>query len=98
MFHLANESPPLTVIFFPSRTVASILYLTTVSSSNASVNLTLSAGGENISTVFNSSLGLVSIVDLPPNETTHLTVTYIPGTGPTLFSLESIIITVPNNS
>lgn len=77
--------------------IASRLTINTLSSSNASVNLTISANGINISTVYNSSLGDVAIVGLPQNQTTFLTATYISSTGPTLFGLDSLVITVPED-
>jgi len=77
---------------------ASILYINTVPSiSNATVNLTLSAGGVNISTVFDSSLGDVSIVNLPPNQITSLTI-YISAVAQTVFCMEALIITIPQNA
>ena len=85
-------------LLIAKRMIASVLYINTVPSiSNATVNLTISAGGTNISTIFDSSLGVVSIVDLPPNQITSLTI-YILATAPTLFCMESFIITIPENS
>jgi len=75
--------------------LASSLFLTTARSSNASVNLTLSAGGIDIWDIFNSSLRSVSIVNLPQNQTTLLTITYIPAADSTLFGLQSLMITIP---
>ena len=77
--------------------IASRLTINPLSSSNASVNLTVSAGGVHISTIYNSSVGGVSIVDLLQNLTTILTATYVPTEGPTVFGLDSLVITVPEN-
>lgn len=81
-----------------SRMIASSVSITALSSSNASMNLTISTGGVQISTVFKSSIGAVSIVDLTQNQTTLLTATYIPTTGPSIFALESLTISVPQNT
>jgi len=77
---------------------ASHLSINALPSSNASVNISISADGRHISNVFKSSDGAVSIVGLLQNETTFLTMTYIPSTEPTLFGLESFVITVPQNA
>ena len=80
--------------------IASHLSINALPSSNASVNISISAGGRHVSNVFKSSEsnGAVSIVGLMQNQTTLLTITYIPSTEPTLFGLESFEITVPKNA
>ncbi|KAF8159292.1 hypothetical protein B0H34DRAFT_654947 [Crassisporium funariophilum] len=86
----ANIIPQL---FFEFR--ASTLYLTTLPSSNATANITISSNGVVVSSLFNSALGFVTIVDLPESQPVLLTITYIPGDTPTQFALESLVITVP---
>lgn len=74
------------------------LTMNAIPSSNATVNITLSGGGIQISNLFDSSLGTVTVVNLPQDQTTHLTVTFVPSAGPTVFGLESFVITVPQNA
>lgn len=81
-----------------SRMIASRLIMNALPSSNASVNISLSSGGTEVSSVFDSSLQTLSVVNLPQNLTTLLTVTYILSEQPTLFGLASFIITVPENA
>lgn len=78
--------------------IASRLIMNALPSSNASVNISLSSGGTEVSSVFDSSLQTLSVVNLPQNLTTLLTVTYILSEQPTLFGLASFIITVPENA
>lgn len=78
--------------------IASRLSMVALPSSVASVNITLSGGGIQISKVFKSSLGSLSVVDLPQNQTTLLTITYIPSEAPALFGVQSFNITVPENA
>jgi len=77
---------------------ASRITMTTLPTSVASVNITLSGGGLQISRVFKSSLGSLSVVNLPQNQTTHLVITYISSEAPALFAVESFYITVPENA
>ncbi|KAF8806806.1 hypothetical protein BYT27DRAFT_7190483 [Phlegmacium glaucopus] len=76
---------------------ASSFFLTTLPSSNASVNITVSAGGVDVWAIFDSSLGSVSVVNLPQNETALVSITYMPTVNATQFDLRSLVLTVPAN-
>jgi hypothetical protein len=70
----------------------------TLPTSNATVNITLSSGGVQVWSLFDSSIGTVSVVNLSQDQPTLLTVTYIQSETPALFGLESFTITVPENA
>jgi len=74
---------------------ASALALRTSPYSNATINLTLSASP---STTYNSSIGYITVRDLPETQTTTLGVTFVPGDAPTRFDVEWIALTVGNAS
>ncbi|PPQ86539.1 hypothetical protein CVT25_007197 [Psilocybe cyanescens] len=71
------------------------LGITTLPSSNATVNVTISANGIVVSSLFNSSLGSLTVVNLPDNNVSLFTINFIPSSTPTRFDLESLIITIP---
>ncbi|CAA7265166.1 unnamed protein product [Cyclocybe aegerita] len=82
-------------IFFPFR--ASGLFLTTLPTSNATVNITISASGTAVSTIFESGTGSATIVNLPESEVALLTITFIPSGSPTILELEFLQINVLAN-
>ncbi len=57
---------------------ATDLFLTTLPSSNATVNLTVSSNGTSVSRLFNSTLGMASIIQLPENAVSQLAITFVP--------------------
>jgi hypothetical protein len=73
------------------------LVLDAIESSNATVNVTISGGGVQIWSLFDSKLGTVTIVNLPPNLTIEVTVTFMPSEEPSNFGLQSITVSVPVN-
>ncbi|KIM68200.1 hypothetical protein SCLCIDRAFT_1209616 [Scleroderma citrinum Foug A] len=79
---------------------ASSLYLRTSPQSNATVNFTLTAepSDTTITTTVNSSIGVIMVIDIPANQTTTLGVTFIPGTSPSRFDVESVTLVVANAS
>ncbi|KAF4611122.1 hypothetical protein D9613_007176 [Agrocybe pediades] len=106
-----SDSDPATISTFgPSSTSNNIipqfffsfrafeLHLTTSPSSNATVNVTVSSNGIVVSSVFNSSVGSVSIVNLPENDTSVMTINYISSSIPTRLDLEALEITVLANA
>ncbi|KAF8972719.1 hypothetical protein BDZ97DRAFT_1605360, partial [Flammula alnicola] len=84
----ANIIPQL---FFQFR--AFDLFLTTLPSSNATVNITVSSNGTAVSTLFNSTFGSVTVINLPGDVVSLFTITFVSSTTPTRFDLQSIIIT-----
>ncbi|KDR80894.1 hypothetical protein GALMADRAFT_1113777 [Galerina marginata CBS 339.88] len=74
------------------------LSMTTLPSSNATMNVTISANGIVVSQLFNSSLGALEIVNLPENDTSLLTITFLASSTPTRFDLQTLTITVPSDS
>ncbi|KAI9567073.1 hypothetical protein HD554DRAFT_2110289 [Boletus coccyginus] len=79
---------------------ASSLYLRTTSSSNATVNLTLTAEPTDVSitTQVNTSINLIATVGIPETQTTTLGITFLPGDLPTRFDIQSITLVVANAS
>ncbi|ETW79071.1 hypothetical protein HETIRDRAFT_323457 [Heterobasidion irregulare TC 32-1] len=75
--------------------------LRTSTSSNATVNVTLTANPSrlDISTIVDSSLGSVSAVDLPVNEDLTVALTYIPRPdgAVTRFDIDSITVTAADS-
>ncbi|KAH0836840.1 hypothetical protein J3R83DRAFT_8625 [Lanmaoa asiatica] len=78
----------------------STLYLRTTPSSNATVNLTLTAEPTDVSITseLNTSISLIVAVNIPETQTTTLGVTFLQGDLPTRFDIESITLTVANAS
>lgn len=76
---------------------ATDLFLTTLPSSNATVNLTVSSNGTSVSRLFNSTLGMASIIQLPENAVSQLAITFVPSNVSTQFVLQEIAITTPQN-
>ncbi|KIM39657.1 hypothetical protein M413DRAFT_447121 [Hebeloma cylindrosporum] len=74
------------------------IFLTTLPSSNATINVTISANGVVVSSDFHSSLGALSIINLPGNMTSLLTLTFIKSSSPTQFDLDSLTITTLSNA
>ncbi|OJA15232.1 hypothetical protein AZE42_07982 [Rhizopogon vesiculosus] len=79
---------------------ASTLFLRTSTLSNATVNFSLTAvpGGVSITHQVNTTTSLIIAVDLPETQTTTLGVTFLQGSSPTRFDVESITLIVANNS
>ncbi|KAJ3881598.1 hypothetical protein F5051DRAFT_425713 [Lentinula edodes] len=77
---------------------ASALFLSTSPSSNASFEIAVSAGNASVSVSANSSIGVAAILNLPENETTTLSLTFIPGQSPSHLDIGTIAITVTDNS
>jgi len=73
------------------------MFLTTLPSSNATINVTISANGVVVSSDFQSSLGALSIINLPGGNTSLLTLTFIESSSPTQFDLDSLTITTLSN-
>ena len=98
-FEVCNScqwSPNL--LSFLCRMIGSEISLIAIPSSNAVVNITISSSGIEIWNLFNSSLGSVTIIDLPLNQTTLVTITYITSAEPAQFGLQTFVITVPVNA
>ncbi|KAJ7575767.1 hypothetical protein C8J56DRAFT_801155 [Mycena floridula] len=87
------ENDILPQMFFSFR--ASTIFVQTSSLSNAIVNLTIFAGNVAITAVINSSLGNFTVVQLPEDEVTTLSLTFIAG-APSRLDIGNIIITVPD--
>jgi hypothetical protein len=70
--------------------------LITSSLSNATANITVLASPSNVfvSTTFNSSMGHISTVDLPPDQVITLGVTYMrsPDGKPTRLDIDSVVV------
>lgn len=79
---------------------ASSLYLYASPLSNATVNFTLTAepSDTSITSMVNTSIGVINAVGLPPTQMTTLGITYIPGDLPTRFDVVSITLVVANAS
>ncbi|KAG8221117.1 hypothetical protein J3R82DRAFT_2644 [Butyriboletus roseoflavus] len=79
---------------------ASTLYLRTTSSSNATVNLTLTAEPTDVSmtTEVNTSISLIVAVNIPEAQMTTLGITFLQGNLPARFDIESITLAVANAS
>ncbi|KAF8888131.1 hypothetical protein BD779DRAFT_1440319 [Infundibulicybe gibba] len=75
------------------RIRASALYLTT-SFSNATTNITVSANNAVVTQQFNSSVGLVNILNLTEDEITMVVLTFVPGSIPTRLEITSLTVTV----
>uniref|UniRef100_A0A8H7XUJ2 Mid2 domain-containing protein n=2 Tax=Psilocybe cubensis TaxID=181762 RepID=A0A8H7XUJ2_PSICU len=71
------------------------LGITTLPSSNATVNVTMSSNGIVVSSLFNSSLGSLAVINLPDNSISQFTINFIPSSTPTRFDLQSLVIAVP---
>jgi len=82
-------------LFFQFR--AFNLFLSTSSTSNATVNITASSNGVALSTVFNTTLRSATIVNLQLEDVSQLTITFLPSNTPTIFELEAINITAVEN-
>ncbi|PPQ99243.1 hypothetical protein CVT26_014099 [Gymnopilus dilepis] len=89
----ANIIPQM---FFTFR--AFQLSLATLPSSNATMNVTVSANGTVVWAIFNSSLESIRAVNLPENEATFLSITFLSSSTPTRFDLASLTIMVPANA
>ncbi|KAH7890966.1 hypothetical protein F5I97DRAFT_112733 [Phlebopus sp. FC_14] len=85
-------------LFFTFR--ASTLYLRTASSSNATVNFTLTAEPTDVTITkeVNTSISLIVAVDLPETQSTTLGITFLPSDLPSQFDVESIVLSVANAS
>ena len=83
-----------TVHVFHNLAASGVIF-TILPSSNATVNITISAAGLVVSQTFDSTVGSASIVNLPKNDVALLTLTVIPETPSTRFDLGSLTITVP---
>ncbi|KAJ3807948.1 hypothetical protein F5876DRAFT_47061 [Lentinula aff. lateritia] len=77
---------------------ASALFLSTSPSSNASFEIAVSAGNTSVSVLANSSIGVAAILNLPENEITTLSLTFILGQLPAHLDIGTITITVTDNS
>ncbi|KAF8196868.1 hypothetical protein K438DRAFT_1825693 [Mycena galopus ATCC 62051] len=73
---------------------ASALYMSTSVTSNASANFSIASPSRSLSTVVNSTLDLIYIVDLLESELTTLTITFIPGQNVSRLDIGSILVTV----
>ncbi|KAJ7576234.1 hypothetical protein C8J56DRAFT_800380 [Mycena floridula] len=85
------ENDILPQMFFSFR--ASTIFVQTSSLSNATVNLTIFAGNVAITAIINSSLRNFTVVQLPEDEVTTLSLTFIAG-APSRLDIGNIIITV----
>ncbi|KAJ7282020.1 hypothetical protein C8J57DRAFT_1299194 [Mycena rebaudengoi] len=75
---------------------ASALYVTTSTSSNASANFTVASPSISLSSVVDTSAGLIAIINLVESELTTLTITFIPGESNSQLELGSMLMTVTN--
>ncbi|KAF8202346.1 hypothetical protein BJ912DRAFT_439058 [Pholiota molesta] len=83
-------------LFFQFR--AFNLFLSTSSTSNATVNVTASSNGMALSTLFNTTLRSATIINLQLEEVSLLTITFVPSSTPTRLDLEAITITTVDNA
>ncbi|KAL4062518.1 hypothetical protein V8B97DRAFT_1955135 [Scleroderma yunnanense] len=76
------------------------LYLRTSPQSNATVNFTLTAepSDTSVTNTVNTSLNVITVIDLPITQTTTLGITFIPGDLPSRFDVESVTLVVANAS
>ncbi|KAG1739001.1 hypothetical protein EDB19DRAFT_1712437 [Suillus lakei] len=79
---------------------ASALYLRTSPFSNATVNFSITAdpSGVTITNQVNTTTNLIIADNLPESQTTTLAVTFLQGSSPTRFDVESITLNVTNSS
>ncbi len=90
--------------------VASFLFIQTGPLSNATANVTISAGLTSVTLAFNSLAGGVAVVDLIESEVTTATLIFIPGPGqnatsndvnesstPSRLDIDAITITVDDD-
>lgn len=96
-FEVCNSWSPYLLSYSSRMIDTSKLVMSTIPSSNATVNVTISSGGIQIWSLFDSSLGSVTIVNLPSNLTVLVAVTYMPADDPALFGLQSFTVTAPEN-
>ncbi|KAF5386356.1 hypothetical protein D9757_006648 [Collybiopsis confluens] len=92
---------PLGVNIVPQmflRFQASALFFSTSSTSNATFNIAASAGNTSVSVPANSSVGNAALFNLPENETTTLTLTFVPGQLPAHLDIGNITTEVTTNS
>ncbi|KAJ7746791.1 hypothetical protein DFH07DRAFT_832392 [Mycena maculata] len=73
---------------------ASALYMSTSAVSNATANFTVASTTTSTSTVFDSSAGLVAILNLDESQLTTLTITFIPGQNVSQLDIGSILVAV----
>ncbi|KAF5379405.1 hypothetical protein D9615_006494 [Tricholomella constricta] len=76
------------------RSKASAFYLSTSSLSNATTNITVSNNGTTSAAAFNSSVGIVSVYNLPESTISTVAITFIPDASPTRLDIGDIILTV----
>ncbi|KAF9269316.1 hypothetical protein L218DRAFT_832905, partial [Marasmius fiardii PR-910] len=77
---------------------ATNLFMTTSALSNASMNVTVFSGSTVLSAIANSSVGSLSVVNLPDTQTTTLSITYIQSSIQSRLDIGNITITVSNES
>ncbi|KAF8075195.1 hypothetical protein FPV67DRAFT_1381461, partial [Lyophyllum atratum] len=82
-------------MFFKFR--ASALYLSTSFQSNATTNITVSNNGTIRSAVFNSSAGMVFILNLVESEISTVAVTYVPEAFPARLDIGDLLLTVTDD-
>ncbi|KAF5316581.1 hypothetical protein D9619_006731 [Psilocybe cf. subviscida] len=78
-------------LFFQFR--ASALFFQAIPPSNATATVTINSNGAFLSRQFDSSLGSAVITGIPGDVSSLFTITIVPQTGPTVFFLQSIIVT-----
>ncbi|KXN91103.1 hypothetical protein AN958_02878 [Leucoagaricus sp. SymC.cos] len=76
----------------------SALYLFTSKSSNARANITITNNGTTIAAVFESTLGLASILGLEASTATTFALTFLPTNTAQELDLTSLIITISNDA
>lgn len=96
-FEVCNYWSP-NLLSFSSRMLASRLSINFLPTSNASVNLTISSGGVQVTRLYNSSLGVIYVDNLSQDQNTLLVMTFSPSDGPTRLDLGSLTLTVPENA
>ncbi|GLB41581.1 hypothetical protein LshimejAT787_1001810 [Lyophyllum shimeji] len=79
-------------MFFQFR--ASALHLSTSSLSNATTNITVSNNGTIIAKVFNSSVGMVAVLNLRESEISTVAVTFIPDAFPARLDIGNLVLSV----
>ncbi|RDB18528.1 hypothetical protein Hypma_000235 [Hypsizygus marmoreus] len=102
-FVSTNGPAPASANIIPQmflRFRASALYLSTSALSNSTTNITVSNNGTSTAAVFNSSVGVIAVINLPEAETTTVAITYIPDADapfPSRLDIGSLMLTVSDN-
>ncbi|KAF8238177.1 hypothetical protein L208DRAFT_363234 [Tricholoma matsutake] len=80
-------------MFFQAR--ARDIYIYPFNLSNATANITVTTNQSSISTNFNSSVGVIAILNLLESQTTVVALTFVPSFSASRLDIGSLILTVP---